>query len=112
MKSRSPGRSSRPGEARKAAQLTVTVTVPGLTGTERRAVQVLDKGKKITSFTMAPVHKGVKTVKLKKLKKGSTRSSRLPRQRSGVGSKSKKIVLYSWSTQDATRRHGGSRLPP
>ena len=31
---------------------------------------MLDKGKKIASFTMAPVHKGKKTLKLPKLKKG------------------------------------------
>ena len=39
---------------------------PRPTGT----IQVLDKGKKIAQFTMAPVHKGKKTLKLPKLKKG------------------------------------------
>ena len=78
----------------KRAKLTVTVKVTGLT-TPTGVVQVLDKGKKIAQFTMAPVHLGKKTLKLRKLPKGKH-----PLQVVYVGngqtygSKSKKIVLF------------------
>jgi hypothetical protein len=78
----------------KRAKLTVTVTVSGLT-TPTGVVQVLDKGKKIAQFTMAPVHKGKKTLKLRKLRKGKHRLQ-VAYLGNGqtYGSKSKKIILY------------------
>jgi hypothetical protein len=79
----------------KRAKVTVTVTVPGL-ATPTGMVQVLDKGKKVASFTMAPVHKGQKTLTLKKLKKGKHRLQVVYLGNAQTfGSKSKKLVLYS-----------------
>jgi hypothetical protein len=78
----------------KRAKLTVTVAVSGLT-TPTGVVQVLDKGKKIGQFTMAPVHKGKKTLKLKKLKKGKHKLQVVYLGNAQTfGSKSKKIILY------------------
>ncbi|MBC2933463.1 Ig-like domain repeat protein [Nocardioides sp. zg-1228] len=78
----------------KRAKLTVTITVTGLS-TPSGVVQVLDKGKKIAQFTMAPVHKGKKTLKLRKLAKGKHRLQVVYLGNGQVfGSKSKKIVLY------------------
>jgi hypothetical protein len=78
----------------KRAKVTVTVAVSGLT-TPTGVVQVLDKGKKIGQFTMAPVHKGKKTLKLKKLKKGKHKLQVVYLGNAQTfGSKSKKIILY------------------
>ena len=58
-------------------------------------VQVLDKGKKIAQFTMAPVHKGKKTLKLKKLPKGKHKLQVVYLGNAQTfGSKSKRIILY------------------
>jgi hypothetical protein len=79
---------------KKAAKLGVTVTVPGLT-TPTGVVQVLDKGKKVAQKTMAPVHKGKLTLKIKKLKKGKHKLQVVYLGNAQVfGSKSKKIILY------------------
>lgn len=79
---------------KKAAKLGVTVTVPGLT-TPTGVIQVLDKGKKVAQMTMAPVHKGKATIKIKKLKKGKHKLQVVYLGNAQVfGSKSKKIVLY------------------
>lgn len=81
-------------KVKKAAKLTVTVTVPGL-ATPNGVVQVLDKGKKIAQKTMAPARKGVQTIKLKKLKKGKHKLQVVYLGNAQVfGSKSKKIILY------------------
>lgn len=81
-------------KASKKAKIGITLTVAGLTG-PNGTIQVLDKGKKIASFTMAPVHKGKKTLKLKKLKKGKHKLQVAYLGSSQVlGSRSKKIVLY------------------
>ncbi|WP_299923991.1 Ig-like domain repeat protein [uncultured Nocardioides sp.] len=78
----------------KRARLTVTVTVAGL-ATPTGVVQVLDKGKKIAQFTMAPVHKGKKALKLKKLPKGKHRLQVVyVGNAQTFGSKSKRIILY------------------
>jgi hypothetical protein len=78
----------------KRAKLGITLSVSGL-ATPNGTIQVLDKGKKIASFTMAPVHKGKKTLKLKKLKKGKHKLQIVYLGTAQVfGSKSKKIVLY------------------
>lgn len=78
----------------KRGKLTVTVAVSGL-ATPTGVVQVLDKGKKIAQFTMAPVHKGKKTLKLKKLKKGKHKLQVVYLGNAQTfGSKSKKIILY------------------
>lgn len=78
----------------KRAKVTVTVAVSGLTA-PTGVVQVLDKGKKIGQFTMAPVHKGKKTLKLKKLKKGKHKLQVVYLGNAQTfGSKSKKIILY------------------
>ena len=79
---------------KKAAKLSLTVTVPGL-ATPIGPIQVLDKGKKIAQMTMAPVHKGKATIKLKKLKKGKhTLQVVYLGNAQTFGSKSKKIVLH------------------
>ena len=81
-------------KAGKRGKLTVTVAVSGLT-TPTGVVQVLDKGKKVGQFTMAPVHKGKKTLKLKKLKKGKHKLQVVYLGNAQTfGSKSKKIILY------------------
>ena len=81
-------------KASKKAKLGITLTVAGLTG-PNGTIQVLDKGKKIASFTMAPVHNGKKTIKLKKLKKGKHKLTVVYLGTAQVfGSKSKPIVLY------------------
>lgn len=78
----------------KRAKLTVTLKVTGLT-TPTGVVQVLDKGKKIAQFTMAPVHQGKKTLTLRKLPKGKH-----PLQvvylgnAQTYGSRSTKVTLY------------------
>lgn len=76
------------------AKLAVTITAGGL-ATPTGVIQVLDKGKKIAQFTMAPVHKGKKTLKLKKLPKGKHKLQVVylgnPQT---FGSKSKRIILY------------------
>ncbi|NPC43528.1 Ig-like domain repeat protein [Nocardioides sp. zg-1230] len=78
----------------KRAKLSVTIAVSGLT-TPTGVVQVLDKGKKIAQFTMAPVHKGKKTLKLKKLKKGKHKLQVVYLGNAQTfGSKSKRIILY------------------
>jgi hypothetical protein len=78
----------------KRAKLSVTVAVDGLT-TPTGVVQVLDKGKKIAQFTMAPVHKGKKTLRLRKLPKGKHRLQVVYLGNSQTfGSKSKRIILY------------------
>jgi len=78
----------------KRVKLGITLTVPGVTG-PNGTVQVLDKGKKIASFTFAPIHKGHKTLKLKKLKKGKHRLQVVYLGNGQtLGSKSKKLVLY------------------
>jgi hypothetical protein len=78
----------------KRAKLSVTITVSGLT-TPTGVVQVLDKGKKIAQFTMAPVHKGKKTLKLKKLPKGKHKLQVVYLGNGQTfGSKSKRIILY------------------
>ncbi|NYE38897.1 hypothetical protein F4692_004052 [Nocardioides cavernae] len=78
----------------KKAQLGITLTVTGLTGPDG-TIQVLDKGKKIASFTMAPVHKGKKTLKLAKLKPGKHTLQVVYMGNAQVfGAKSKKIKLY------------------
>jgi hypothetical protein len=79
---------------KKAAKLSVTLTVSGLS-TPNGTIQVLDKGKKIASFTMAPAHNGKKTIKLTKLKKGKHKLTVVYLGTGQVfGSKSKTIVLY------------------
>lgn len=76
------------------AKLNITVTVAGLS-TPTGVVQVLDKGKKIAQFTMAPVHKGKKTLKLRKLPKGKHRLQVVYLGNGQTfGSKSKRIILY------------------
>ncbi|CUR60125.1 exported hypothetical protein [metagenome] len=81
-------------KAGKAAKLSITVTVSGL-ATPSGVVQVLDKGKKVAQFTLAPSNKGAKTVKIKKLKKGKHRLQVVYMGTAqAFGSKSKKIVLY------------------
>ncbi|WP_297618064.1 hypothetical protein [Nocardioides sp.] len=81
-------------KASKRAKIGVTLMVSGLTG-PNGTIQVLDKGKKVASFTMAPVHKGKKTIKLKKLKPGKHKLQVVYLGTSQVlGSKSKKIILY------------------
>lgn len=81
-------------KAKKRAKLGITLTVTGLTG-PNGTIQVLDKGKKIASFTMAPVHNGKKTLKLPKLKKGKHKLQVVYLGTAGVfGSKSKKLKLY------------------
>lgn len=78
----------------KRVKLGITLTVPGVTG-PNGTVQVLDKGKKVASFTFAPIHKGQKTLKLKKLKKGKHRLQVVYLGTAQtLGSKSKKLVLY------------------
>ncbi|MDZ5663825.1 Ig-like domain repeat protein [Nocardioides sp. zg-1308] len=78
----------------KKAKITVTLSVSGMAA-PNGTVQVLDKGKKVASFTMAPVHKGKKTLTLAKLKKGKHKLQVVYLGTSEVlGSKSKKIVLY------------------
>lgn len=78
----------------KRAKLTVTIAVSGLP-TPTGVVQVLDKGKKVGQFTMAPVHKGKKTLKLKKLKKGKHKLKVVYLGNAQTfGSKSKRIILY------------------
>jgi large repetitive protein len=78
----------------KRGKLTVTVGVKGLT-TPTGVVQVLDKGRKIAQFTMAPVHQGKKTLKLPKLPRGKhkLRVVYLGNNQT-FGSKSKTIILY------------------
>ena len=78
----------------KRAKLTITVSVAGL-GAPTGVVQVLDKGKKIGQFTLAPVHQGKKTLKLRKLPKGK-HPLKVVYLGNGqtFGSRSKKIVLY------------------
>jgi large repetitive protein len=81
-------------KASKRAKLGITLTVSGVTG-PNGTIQVLDKGKKVASFTMAPVHKGKKTLKLKKLKPGKHKLQVVYLGNAQVlGAKSKKIVLY------------------
>lgn len=76
------------------AKLSITITVSGLS-TPTGVVQVLDKGKKIAQFTMAPVHKGKKTLKLKKLPKGKHRLQVVYLGNAQTfGAKSKRIILY------------------
>ncbi|MBD3926980.1 Ig-like domain repeat protein [Nocardioides cavernae] len=76
------------------AKLNITVTVAGLS-TPTGVVQVLDKGKKIAQFTMAPVHKGKKTLKLKKLPKGKHKLQVVYLGNAQTfGAKSKRIILY------------------
>ncbi|MCY4727560.1 hypothetical protein NYO98_14830 [Nocardioides sp. STR2] len=76
------------------AKLNITVAVSGLS-TPIGVVQVLDKGKKIAQFTMAPVHKGKKTLKLKKLPKGKHKLQVVYLGNAQTfGSKSKRIILY------------------
>ncbi len=56
---------------------------------------MLDKGKKVAQMTMAPVHKGKETIKIKKLKKGKHKLQVVYLGNAQVfGSKSKKITLY------------------
>ncbi len=81
-------------KVKKAAKLGVTVKVPDL-ATPTGVIQVLDKGKKVAQKTMAPVHKGKITIKIKKLKKGKHKLQVVYLGNGQVfGSKSKKIVLY------------------
>jgi hypothetical protein len=76
------------------ARLSITITVAGLS-TPTGVVQVLDSGKKIKQFTMAPVHKGKKTFKLRKLPKGKHKLKVIYLGNGQTfGSKSKRIILY------------------
>ena len=82
------------------------VTVPGLT-TPTGTIQVLDKGKKVAQITMAPVHKGVKMIKIKKLKKGKhkLRSSTSATPRSS--DRSRRRSSSSSSSERSSSGHGG-----
>lgn len=81
-------------KVKRRAKLGITLSIPGLT-TPTGKIQVLDKGKKIARFTMAPVHKGTKTLKLKRLKKGKHKLKVVYLGTGqAYGSRSKKIILY------------------
>ncbi len=78
----------------RRAKLGITLSVPGLT-TPVGKIQVLDKGKKIKQFTMSPVHKGTKTIKLRKLPRGKHKLKVVYVGTGQVfGSRSKRILLY------------------
>jgi hypothetical protein len=78
----------------KRAVVSLTIAVPEL-ATPTGVVQITDKGKKIAQKTMAPVHKGVMKVRLKKLPRGKHRIQVFYLGNDQVfGSKSKRLVLY------------------
>ena len=82
-------------KAKKKAKLGITLTVSGLAA-PNGTIQVLDKGKKIASFTMAPVHKGEEDPEAAQAQEGQAQApGGLHRATPQVfGAKSKKITLY------------------